>query len=131
MKYFLSFTILFSVPFLVFAIGGEGSTFKSVTLYIISLLNLMVPLLFGLSLIVFFWGLSKFVINSENEAELNKGKNYMLWGILALFILFSYRTIVTLVVNDLEFGKGGDGSSFPLLPTGGQIESVDSNIIFN
>lgn len=128
MKYFLSLIIFYSLPFFAFAIGAEGSTFKSVVNYVISILNLMVPIIFGVSLVVFFWGLSKFVINSGNEAELSKGKNYMLWGILALFILFSYRTIVRLVVNDLEFGKGGDGGAIPTLPTGGQIEWVDSII---
>ncbi|MFA7216754.1 MAG: hypothetical protein WC095_02125 [Candidatus Paceibacterota bacterium] len=130
MKYFFSSIIFYSVPFFTFAFGNEGGTFKSVVAYVISILNLMVPIMFGAALVVFFWGLSKFVINSGNEAELSKGKNYMLWGILALFILFSYRTIVTLVVNDLEFGKGGDGSAMPFLPTGGQIEWVDSTIKF-
>ncbi len=128
MKYLLKLSIFLIPSFtLAFSLGGD-STFKNVIFEIVSILELALPLLFGGALIIFFWGLSKFVINSDNETELKKGKNYMLWGILALFILISYRTIVGLVVRDLEFG---DGNTIPQLPTGGNVESVNSNINFN
>jgi len=121
MKYLLKLSI-FLIPSISLAFSLRESKFDDVVFEIISILELAVPLLFGASLIVFFWGLSKFVINSDNETELNKGKNYMLWGILALFILISYQTIVGLIVRDLEFGGG---RTVPQLPTSGSVESVE------
>lgn len=110
----------FSIPVLTFAQADfnlAGSNFKSLIGYILSIINVLVPMLSGLAFIVFFWGLSKFILNSGKPEEIKNGRNYMMWAILALFILFTFRTIITLVSGDLELG--GNGQVVPHLPTGG------------
>lgn len=94
-----------------------GSNFKSLIGYVISILDILVPILSGLAFVVFFWGLSKFILNSSKPEEIKIGKNYMAWAILALFILFTFRTIISLVSGDLGFG--GNGFVIPFLPTSG------------
>jgi hypothetical protein len=90
------------------------STFYDVVMYIVDLLQILNPILSAIAFIVFFWGLSKFILNgSGNQAELKKGKDYMMWGILALFILISFGAIVSMVASELEIG---DGTKIPLLP---------------
>ncbi|MES2213485.1 MAG: hypothetical protein V4473_01430 [Patescibacteria group bacterium] len=94
----------------------EMSDVRSVITYVLSITNILIPILFSGAFIVFFWGLSKFILNSNgSQAEIQKGKDYMLWGILALFVLVSARTILSLVANDLGIGNG---SVIPFLPTG-------------
>lgn len=99
---------------------GQGfklasSNFKGIICYIVSLLYIVIPILVGLALLLFFWGLSKFIINSSgNEKELQTGKNYMIWGIAALFVLLSFRAIISVVTGTLGFK---DANSFPFLPS--------------
>lgn len=94
-----------------------GNTFRDVILYVLGIISVLTPILFTLAFLVFFWGLSKFILSSGNETEVAKGKSYMLWGILALFILLTFKSIISLVSNDLELTTGGARESGSLLPT--------------
>lgn len=85
-------------------INLSGSTFTDIMLYLNATLRILNPILFSVAFIVFFWGLSKFILNSDNEEEIRKGKNYMVWGILVLFILISFRAIISFMTS--EFGLG-------------------------
>ena len=101
---FLKFILSVCLPSLAFASGGV-TDLPSLVGYLLSITNVLIPILFALAFIVFFWGVSKFILNSNgSQAEVQKGKNYMMWGILALFILVSARAILTIVSNDFRFG---------------------------
>jgi len=97
------------------AVTNSGITFKSIVEYIRELVEILNPILFVLAFAVFFWGLSKFILSSGNPTEVTKGKSYMFWGILALFILISLLAIIRLISGEL--GLGGAGV-YPLLPIG-------------
>ena len=92
-----------------------GQTFGGVITYILGIIEILSPILFALAFLLFFWGMSKFILSSGNQADIQKGKNYMLWGILALFILLTFRSIITRVSTELELG--GNTTQIPLLPT--------------
>lgn len=101
-----------------------SSTFKTVIYAIIGILKLLFPILFGVTLIFFFWGLTKFILNSAGSpAEIEKGRTYMLWSILAIFILFTFRAIVGYISNEFDFGPS---TAIPVLPTGGNTPDVQS-----
>ena len=121
-KLFLVSTITSFFPVVAFAdfsLGaGTDSTFGAFIGYIIGFISLLIPVLFALAFIVFFWGLSKFILNSDGEKEIQNGKTYMFWGILALFILISFRAIISFVSADLELG---DSRVAPQLPGGSSI----------
>lgn len=111
LKYLL---VLLLFPIITFAFSLKDSTFSSTVSYIIDVLSVLVPILFALAFIVFFWGLSKFILNSGSKADIEKGRSYMLWGILALFILISFRTIVGIISSDLDLGNS---QTIPFLPS--------------
>lgn len=97
-------TLLPSTTFAVdFSMAGKS--FKDIILYVVDIINSTIPILVSIAFIVFFWGLSKFVIGADNDKEVKNGKEFMLWGILALFILISVRTILGLLSNEFEFGQ--------------------------
>ena len=99
-------------PLISLAFSLKDSTFKDIIDEVKGIIDILLPILVAVALIVFFWGLSKFILHSGNQADLEKGKNYMLWGILALFILLSYKAIVSLVATDLDIG---DGTTVPYI----------------
>lgn len=95
-------------------INLRGSTFYDIMDYLNIMLRTINPILFSIVFIVFFWGLSKFILHSDNEQEISKGKNYMIWGILVLFILISFRAIISFITGDLGLGSA---SGIPIINT--------------
>lgn len=105
LKNFL-FTVLVIFPGLAFAqnfVLGT-SNLRDFIFYLVRLLSLLNPVLFLLAFVVFFWGLSKSILNSNNKDEIQKGREYMLWGIVALFILISFRVLITFISSNIGLG---------------------------
>lgn len=118
-----TFKIIFTfltwlVPVFVHAFSLKDSTIGGVITEVTLIISSIQPLLLAAAFLVFFWGLSKFILNSNKPEEIKNGKNYMMWGILALFILLTYMTIVGLL--SVELGIGNKNPAVPLLPTGAQ-----------
>lgn len=62
----------------------------------------------GIAFIVFFWGLIQFIAHSSEEKARTDGKKMMLWGIIALFVMFSIVGIINLIRGSLSFtGSAG------------------------
>lgn len=51
----------------------------------------------GLGLLVFMWGLVKFIYKAGDKAAVDEGKNLMKWGIIALFVMVSVWGIIHLI----------------------------------
>jgi len=73
--------------------------------------NALVPIVAGLALIVFFWGLVKFIFHAGDEEKRKQGKLVMGWGIVTLFVVASIWGII--LFASLSFGTVTGGS----LPT--------------
>jgi len=59
----------------------------------------VIPLLFILAVASFIWGVVQYVINSDEEAKRAKGRNYMIWGIIALVVMVSIWGLVQIFGN--------------------------------
>ncbi|HEY4494425.1 MAG TPA: hypothetical protein VJB95_03310 [Candidatus Paceibacterota bacterium] len=70
------------------------------------LVNSIVPLLFGVALVVFVWGVVNFfILGAGEEAKRTQGKQFMLWGIIALAVMVSVWGLVAILRN--TFGIEG------------------------
>ena len=99
--------ILSSLPSVVFAAGG---TIKSISDDATEFLSrLVMPMLFTLALSLFIWGVVDFIKNAENSEERKKGKQRMLWGIIALFVMVTFLGLTSVLTNSV-FNTG------PILP---------------
>jgi len=121
-KLFYSTFSLLAVPGLAFGFSLKTSTLGAVITEVTQIIDLIIPILISLAFVMFFWGVSKFILNSDKPDEIKNGRNYMIWGVVALFILLTYKAIIGLVVTDLETAPGGGvGNTNPrgiLLPEG-------------
>lgn len=120
-------TVLFLiVPTLTFGASFSlaGANFKGVIDEVISYINILVPILYSLCFIAFFWGLSKFILNSGSAQEVQKGKTYMIWGITALFVLVSLRVIIGILAKELDIG---DSNNIPVIKTTTNTSGTDSS----
>jgi len=61
-----------------------------------TIIETIIPLLFALATAGFIWGIIRYFLNPDNEEERKKGKSYMMWGLIALFVMISVWGIVNL-----------------------------------
>jgi hypothetical protein len=65
--------------------------------------DVFIPLAFSLCLLYFFWGITKYIKNDAgSEKAVEEGKKIMLWGLVALFVVFSIWGIINFIRG--EFG---------------------------
>lgn len=62
------------------------------------LVNSSVPLIAALSLMAFFWGTARYILATGDE-ERFAGKKFMVWGVLAMFVMVSIWGILALITN--------------------------------
>ncbi|MBP6883738.1 MAG: hypothetical protein KBC06_00700 [Candidatus Pacebacteria bacterium] len=76
----------------------KNSNLQSLINYVICIISKsVIPLIFALALAMFIWGVVQYVINSDEEAKKEKGRQFMLWGIIALVVMVSVWGLVKIV----------------------------------
>lgn len=68
----------------------------------------LVPLVFAIALLVFVYGVVKFVIAAKDSHDREEGRMFMIYGIIALFVMVSVWGLVAVLANTFNVG-----SSFP------------------
>lgn len=72
------------------------------------LVKLATPIVIGLALLAFFWGLVKFIFSSGDEDARKDAKHLMIWSVIALFIMISIVGIIGFIGQAVGVGQGGD-----------------------
>ncbi|MBX4195398.1 pilin [Candidatus Parcubacteria bacterium] len=72
-----------------------------------NLVKLALPIVIGLALLGFFWGLMKFIFSAGNEESKADGKKIMIYGVIALFVMVSVWGLVNFIGGSLGVGQGG------------------------
>lgn len=62
-----------------------AQTVQDILIQLARVIDLIVPVMFAVILLVFFWGVGKFVF-SVGETGKTEGKAIIFWGVLALFV---------------------------------------------
>ena len=66
----------------------------------------------GIALVGFLWGVAKFILAAEDTSKREEGRNLMLYGIIALFVMISIWGLVTILAGTF----GIDTSIVPRFP---------------
>ena len=61
----------------------------------------LIPLLIAVAVIVFFWGIVRYISGTGQEEKRKEARNLMIWGIVALFVMVSVWGLVKLLQNTL------------------------------
>ncbi len=103
-------TIVFLVLQSFFPLVSEAFILRSIAENIAKFLSgTFITFLTVLALIFFLWGVADFIRNAENSDARKKGKQRMVWGIIALFFMLTFLS-VTGVLTRTVFGNN------PILP---------------
>ena len=63
------------------------------------ILNPLITLLFGIALLVFIYGLVRFIAQGGDEDVRTTAKRHILYGLLGMFIMFSAFSLVRLITG--------------------------------
>ena len=87
------------VPCLTYAAPlPPNATFKDVANFVIGFINLLIPLIIGLTVLVLFWGIIQaWILNGGDEESVNKGKKLAGVGVLVLVIMFGIWGILSIL----------------------------------
>lgn len=91
---------IFGLPFFASAVTTP-TDFKTLTELFTDIIGLLIPLMVAVSLLVFLFGLAKFIFRvAGDEKEIEKGRYLMIYGIIGLFVMISIWGILSLLVSD-------------------------------
>lgn len=105
-KGFAATAFVFALPLISFAQGGPTSTggdegVKKLIGMVGGIVQALIPIVIGLGVLVFLWGVLKYVLNSSDAGKA-EGRTFMLWGIIALFVMVSVWGLVNILRDSLE-----------------------------
>ena len=67
----------------------------------------VIPFIFALAVVMFIWGVVKyFIINADEEKKRAEGKQFMVWGIIALAVMLSVWGLVGVLKTTFGINTG-------------------------
>jgi hypothetical protein len=71
------------------------------------IIDMLIPIVFALALLTFFWGLVRFIFAAGGEEAKETGKRLMIGGLIALFVMSAVWGIVRLLAETVGVETGG------------------------
>ena len=109
----------FVLPFVTFAQqqGGSNDGIRHLLGMAAGIIQALIPIVIGLAVLVFIWGVLRYVLNSSDAGKA-EGRTFMLWGIIALFVMVSVWGLVNILRDSL--GLNLATPTAPRIPEVGQ-----------
>ena len=93
-------------PFVTEAFAYKSNSLKSMLIDAFNIVGKSIPIVFGLALLFFFYGIAKFVLHAGDEKKIEEGKNLMIYGTIAMFVLVSVYGIIKTIGGNLGISAG-------------------------
>ncbi|MFZ2593327.1 MAG: hypothetical protein WAX38_00950 [Minisyncoccia bacterium] len=89
-----------------FQTGAVASTFPALIGYIVSIIEIIIPMMVAAAVVLYFYNAGQGIFKSGSNAEAKKKlKENMLWGAIILFVMISVWGLVGLL--EQTFLAGG------------------------
>ena len=89
----------------------------------LNILDIVMLIVGALALLWFFWGIIQYVLKGENIEKREQSRDFMIYSVIAFFVMFSIWGLVHMIQNTffvgVNLGKGGlqlDASEIPKVP---------------
>lgn len=66
------------------------------------LINRLIPFIIALTVLIFLWGIFKFVISGGDGEARKEAQGYIIWGVVALFVMVSVWGLVNILVRSVN-----------------------------
>lgn len=91
------FTLLIPVAHAQSSGAAAPQTFKDWVDYAVQIINILVPAIFALTVLVFLWGIFRYVFAGGSEDDMKNAKQIMLWGVILLAVMVGTWGILNLL----------------------------------
>src|SRR3990167_10187014 len=91
---------------------ASAATLTDTLVFMSTFLNGIIGLFITLAIVVFFWGLIKYLWSIDNE-NAHEGLKIMFWGLICIFVMVSIWGIIRLLQSTLKVT-----STDPIIPKG-------------
>ena len=115
-------------PLAALAQGVSGSNLGGITNLFNNFIGFingtLIPLVFALALLMFFYGIFKyFILGGGDQGSRDEGKQLMLWAIIGFVVMAGIYGIIQVITG----GLGINNSTAPVLPTapGGNMGNMN------
>src|SRR3989344_854198 len=89
--------------------GAQPENLRDLVEVFLDILNSAVALIVALAVVVFIWGILKYITAGESEEKIREGRNYIIYGIIGIFVMVSVWGLVELLTGTFLL----DNSSLP------------------
>jgi hypothetical protein len=72
---------------------------------LLKIFDLVVKVLIGAALVLFLYGVVKYISSGDNEEERKKGKDLIIYGIIGLFVMVSVWGLVNILAGTFELNS--------------------------
>ncbi len=79
-----------------------AQSIQSVFLLFSNLLNALIGMLITAAIVVFFWGLIKYLLHDGSSEDAHKGVYQMIWGVVAIFVMVSIWGLIALLQRTFQ-----------------------------
>jgi len=118
MKKFIIAALAFAPVFASAQLEGVTGLTKSFG----NLVDAALPILIGLALLGFFWGLVKFIFSAGDAEKAKEGKSIMIYGVIALAVMVSVWGIVNFIAGNLGIQQNASAGNISV-PTVNNLQN--------
>lgn len=114
MKKFILAATVFVLPAVAFAQGSpELGNITTLVTQVRRIIDILIPLMFAIALLVFFYGVVRYILAAGSDEGKELGKKTMIGGIIALFVIASVWGIVSFIGSALGIQQGQQINQVP------------------
>lgn len=70
-------------------------------------IDFVIPMLMALAILVFLWGIVKYIMASGDPAKEKAARSGILWGLMGVLVLVAFWGIIQIVANTFDIETGG------------------------
>ncbi len=100
-----------SIASLLLPVVTFAQNIQSLFLLFSNLLNALIGMLITVAIVVFFWGLIRYLLHDGASEDAHKGVYQMIWGIVAIFVMVSIWGLIALLQR--TFGVENNQAKLP------------------
>ena len=79
-------------------------------------INALIPILISLAIVLFFWGVIRYIVNLGDEGKRQEAIQLMIWGVIAIFVMVSIWGLIRLLQGTFQVT-----GNQPIVPAGIQL----------
>ena len=90
----VTYGLLAFAPALAFAQNANTQVLTDIVTFIGNTVRSLIPIMFGLAIVYFFWGLVRYIRSAGDPKAANEGKTIMIHGVIAIAVMASIFGLV-------------------------------------